>query len=487
MILIGFITRRVFVDNIGIQYLGLNGLLKNVLGIMTLLEGGFATSVVYNLYKPLAEDNRPKILALLQLYRKVYRWIAVGVIVLGTCLYPFISLFVKDSDNISYVGLVYFIFLFNSVINYFSAYKWSLINASQQVYRLTTINLLYQIGVSFSKLAILYFTKNYILYLIIEACFNLFYNFAVVIKANSLFPYVKTKQKYLVDNETKNSIINNIKALFINRVGGYLMHQTDNMVITAFAGLASVGLYSNYTLITGLVKSLVNQMLDSYSESVGNLIASESVDKVFIVFKTCFFINYLLVSIPIIILFNTLNPLIDWWLGAEYRIANYTVWIILLNFYLDSIRSTALTFKMKAGIFINDRWTPFIQGVLNVFLSLLFAKYWGITGVLLATAISILSIGFWQFPHLCYKFIFRKPLWDYFERMLFFSIVGVLTLFVSICLCNLLVLKNPFANIIVNAIISMISISIIYWIFFHKIEEFNDVKHYVSSFIYHRN
>ena len=165
MILLGFITRKIFVDNIGVQYLGLNGLLKNILGIMTLLEGGFATSVVYNMYKPLAQDDRPKILALLQLYRRVYRWIALGVVLFGVCLYPFLGYFLKDAEDLDYVGVVYFIFLFNSVINYFSAYKWSLINASQQVYKLTTINLCYQIGVSLTKLAILYFTKNYILYL----------------------------------------------------------------------------------------------------------------------------------------------------------------------------------------------------------------------------------------------------------------------------------------------------------------------------------
>ena len=107
MTLLGFFTRKVFVDNVGVEYLGLNGLLHNILGIMTLLEGGFATSVVYNLYKPLAEDDRPKILALLQLYRKVYRYIAVGVVVFALCLYPFIDLIIKDSENLEYISIVF--------------------------------------------------------------------------------------------------------------------------------------------------------------------------------------------------------------------------------------------------------------------------------------------------------------------------------------------------------------------------------------------
>ena len=114
MTLLGFFTRKIFVDSVGVEYLGLNGLLQNILGVMTLLEGGFATSVVYNLYKPLAEDNRPKIIALIQLYKKVYRYIALGIFVFALCLYHFLGNFIKDGEGLEYVSIVYFLFLFNS-------------------------------------------------------------------------------------------------------------------------------------------------------------------------------------------------------------------------------------------------------------------------------------------------------------------------------------------------------------------------------------
>lgn len=483
VIFLGFFTRKVFVDNVGLEYLGLNGLLQNILGLMTLIEGGFATSVVYNMYKPLAEDNRPKILALLQLYKRVYRLIALGIAVFSICLYPFIGYFLKDASQLSYVGLVYFLFLFNSLIWYFSAYKWSLINASQQVYKLTAINLVYQIGVSISKLAILYFTKNYILYLIVEALFNVVYNIAVVKKADQLFPYVKDRNKYSLDNDTKHSIITNIKALFINKVGGFFMHSTDNIIISAFVGVTTVGLYSNYTLITGLVKSLVTQALDSYSESVGDLIASESADKVYSVFTSCFFVNFLIVSIPVIILFNVLTPFVDWWLGSEYRLARITVWIILLNFYLDTIRTTTLTFKMKAGIFVNDRWTPFLQGLINLLLSLLLVKKWGIMGVLFATSISILSIGFWQFPRLCYKYIFHKPLWDYFKRICFYTSVFIVTLVISHLLCDLIVVEKSFIKLLINLLVSITITSVIYFLCFYRQKVFHNLCVYIRMLI----
>ena len=245
MTLLGFLTRKVFVDNVGVEYLGLNGLLQNILGVVTLLEGGFGTSIVYNLYKPLAERDEARIIALVQLYRKVYRYIAEGIFIFSLCLYPFIDLFIKDVQSLSYVSIVYFIFVFNSIVQYFTAYKWSLINADQQVYKLTVINLTYQVGLSLAKLGVLYFTQNYILYLVVESLFGIGLNIAIVHKANQLYPFIVTKVKYTVDKETKKKILTNVKALFLHSLGGYFMHSTSNIVISSFVGVVVVGLYSN--------------------------------------------------------------------------------------------------------------------------------------------------------------------------------------------------------------------------------------------------
>lgn len=480
MTLLGFFTRKVFVDNVGLEYLGLNGLLQNILGIMTLLEGGFATSVVYNLYKPLAEDNRPKILALLQLYRKVYRYIAAGIIVFALCLYPFIDLFIKGGEDLKYISVVYFIFLFNSIIGYFTAYKWSIINASQQNYKLMAINLTYQVGLNLSKLAILYFTQNYILYLVVEALFGVALNIAIIWKANQLFPYIKTRQKYVLDTATKQNISTNMKALFINKIGGFFMHSTDNIIISAFVGVTTTGLYSNYTLLTGTVRSIVDQALNSFSESIGHLIASESSEKIYDVFKTTFFVNFLVVSAPVIILHNTITPFISWWLGEKYLLGYTTLCAILLNFYIDLMRSTALTFKTKAGIFVKDRYTPLLQGCINLILSYVFVQYWGLSGVLFATSISILSVGFWQFPRLCYKYVFNKPLWNYFRKYIIYSLVAVGALILSYYICKNISYESPLLQAVCNGLISIAIIVIVYYLSFHRTSPYIQLLQYVK-------
>jgi len=481
MILLGFFTRKVFVDNIGVQYLGLNGLLSNILGVMSLLEGGFAASVVYNLYKPLAEDDRPKIIALMQLYRRVYRYIALGLAIFALCLYPFLGYFIKGGEDLEYVSVVYFIFVFNSIVGYFAAYKWSIINASQQVYRLTLINTVYQVGLNLTKLAILYYTKNYILYLVVESLFGVGLNVAYVHKANKLFPYINTKKKYEVEKETKNVIITNMKALFLHKLGGYFMHSTDNIVVSAFVGVSTVGLYSNYTLLTSVINTMVNQVLGSFSESVGNLIASENREKVYNVFKTIFFIDFLVSSIPVIIMFNTLGPFISWWLGDEYRLPNATLYAILLNFYIYAMRSSSYTFKTKSGIFVQDRFTPLLQGILNLVLSLLFVRWWGLTGVLFATSLSLFAIGFWQFPRLVYKYTFHQPLSNYFKKYVLYTIIGLITMGVSAALCHLNPVGHKLVYVIVNGIISVVCIAVIYFLAFCHTEQFGQMLMYAKT------
>lgn len=470
MTFLGFFTRKVFVDNIGIEYLGLNGLLTNILSVVSLLEGGFGVSIVYNLYKPLAERDEPRIIALIQLYRKIYRYIALGVLAMGLCIYPFLDVFIKDGDSLQYVSVVFFIFLFNSLLPYLTAYKWSLINADQKQYKLIGINLVYQIGLNLVKLAILYYTRNYILYLFVESIFGVGQNLAIIRKVNRLYPYIVTKIKYRVDEMTRKTLVTNSKALFLHSLGGYLAHSTDNIIISSFVSISVVGLYSNYTLITGYVNNYTAQVLNSFSESVGNLIATESTERVYSIFRTVFLLNFIVVSIPVIILSNVTNQFITWWLGSEYLLAPITLVVILLNFFIFGMRLSALTFKVKSGIFTQDRFSPLMQGGINLVLSLIFVRFWGITGVLLGTTLSVLSIGFWQFPRLIYKHTFHQPLRRYFIKYAKYTGIAVAAWFVAYLLCNLFT-GTSLGIIVCRGVISLIVPVGMYYVFLRNTEE----------------
>ena len=66
----------------------------------------------------------------------------------------------------------------------------------------------------------------------------------------TIFVY-KNKSKYTIDKDTKENIIMNVKALFLHNIGGFCVFGTDNILISSFISLATVGIYSNYTMIIG--------------------------------------------------------------------------------------------------------------------------------------------------------------------------------------------------------------------------------------------
>ncbi len=63
--LLSLISRTVFITSLGSQYLGINGLFTNILSIISLAESGIGSSIIFSLYKPVAENDEEKILILM--------------------------------------------------------------------------------------------------------------------------------------------------------------------------------------------------------------------------------------------------------------------------------------------------------------------------------------------------------------------------------------------------------------------------------------
>ena len=131
--IMAFVVRTVFIRVLNSEYLGVNGLFTNVLTILSFAELGIGTAIIFNMYKPVAENNIEKIKSLMQLYKKAYNAIGIIVFLLGLCIIPFMNFIVKDAPNIKEnLILIYILFLFNTASSYFFTYKKSIISAHQK-------------------------------------------------------------------------------------------------------------------------------------------------------------------------------------------------------------------------------------------------------------------------------------------------------------------------------------------------------------------
>lgn len=477
IILLGFVSRKVFVDSLGAEYLGVNGLLSNVLSMMVLIESGIGISIVYNLYKPLAENNKEKIVALVQLYKKAYTALAIIMLVMSSLLYPFMGYIMKTDVDIPGIFVVYTIFVGKNMISYLNAYKWALINADQKGYILSASNLVFQITTTLGKVAILMITQNYIAYLLMEVGIFVIQNVVNTIIVYNRYPYLREKSKYKIDLPTKNNIKQNVKAMFLHNIGGYLVFSTDNILISAFVGLKFVGLYSNYTMIISQVSALIDPIINGIGASVGNLIATEDEDKTYFIFKISFMVSFWVYSFAAIFLYNLLDPFISWFFGSEYLLSKSIIMVVLLNFYLTGMRGPISTFKSKAGLFTQDKYISVIEGVVNLFGSLVLIKYFGFIGVFLGTTLSTLVTVFWSQPRVVYKYLFKRKVSNYFMKYIFMMSVMLVTGFLTTYVSDFLIRGSSFISLVGRGVISVCVVNCIYLVLFRKSEEFS----YLSS------
>ena len=432
IILLGFISRRVMIDSIGVEYLGINGLMNNILTILSLAESGVGTAMVYALYKPLADNDIPKIRALMNFYKNSYRALAILTALIGLSIFPFLDFFIKDS-TVENSGIIYLMFLFSSVSSYLYSYKISMNNADQNKYLSTVFNTVTQILVLVVKVLILYVTKNYILFLSIDIGSTLIKNIIFSRMMDKRYPYLKDKSKVKLDDENRKVLYTNIKALFFGKIGYILSTCSDNLVISSMISLKTVGLYSNYTTLTSSVTGFVGTFILSIGASVGNLMAKESEDKVYDIFKVTTFINFWLYGFSAICLFSLSEPFIALWLGEEYIMRKEILILIVFNFLIGGLMAPIDSINSAAGLYKPDRFIPIIAAIVNLILSIILVKSLGLAGVLIGTLASTILFSFWIKPMLVYKYIFiNKKLFNYFvdiiKKILFIILVG--------CICS---------------------------------------------------
>ena len=270
--IMAFVVRTVFIKMLNTEYLGVNGLFTNVLTILSFAELGIGTAIIFNMYKPVAENDKEKIKSLMKLYKKSYNMIGIIVFILGLCVIPFMNIIIKDVPNIKEnLIVIYLLFLFNTASSYFFTYKKSIIYAHQKQCIIDNIDSIFYLTKSILEIIFLMLTKNFIVYLIIQILGTFIENIIIAIKADKMYPYLKEKDvKQLSKSESKN-IFENVKSLVIYKFGGVIMNGTDNILISSLVNVSTVGLSSNYTLIINSIKAIIVSALNGVTASVGNL------------------------------------------------------------------------------------------------------------------------------------------------------------------------------------------------------------------------
>ena len=411
--ILSFICRTAFIKTIGVDFLGINGLYASVLGVLSLTELGIGTAMNYSLYKPVAENDTEKIKSLMTVFKSAYRIVAIVVTVLGLMILPFLDVLVTGADGIKNVKFYYLFFLFNTVSTYFVSYKYSLVNADQKNYVITNITAVFNIAMHAFQIAVLFIFESYVAYLIIQAIMQLIQKIYTAIYIDKHYPYLKEKNVTPLEKNEKKKIITNVKALILHKIGDISVNQTDNIIISAFINVTTVGLVSNYTLITNTVNTFVNVAFGGTIGSLGNLFASSDKKKQHEVFRAMDFVDFWIYSFSSIALFSLIQPFISLMWG-NLTLPISVVALFVLNNYMVGQRVSVNNIKIAGGIFNQDKYLAIIQSIVNLVVSVALAFKFGIIGVYIGTIVSGVIPSLVR-PWIVYKNLFDDSVFKYYK------------------------------------------------------------------------
>lgn len=471
-VLLKFISRTVFIYVLGKEYLGIEGLFTNILGILSIAELGIGTAIVYSLYKPLAEIDMKRTSAILNFLKRAYFLVSCVILVIGLILMPFLPYIITGTTDLVDINLIYILYVFQSASSYwFSAYKGSMLQADQKKYILNFIRYLVNVITTVFQIIILLLFESFVIYTIIGILSNLAINLITAKKVDKMYPYILTNKKETLLKDEKKDIFKNVFGASLYRINSTIVRSTDNIVISAFISTVAVGIYSNYHLIINTIITIAKMIFSSIAASIGNLYASESKEKNYFIFKTICFFSFWFYGFFAICLWILLNPFITLWLNQEFLLANFTVLIIVIDFLMDGYQQVSITYKDACGLFWYGRYRPVATAILNIIISIYLASRMGISGVLLGTILSRLFTTWWFEPYMIYKYAFHKKSNEYFIKYIAFLIL----VFIVGALVSILCLpfsKYNIWNFLIKVVICLVVPNTIFFILFRRTEEF---------------
>ena len=473
-IIVGLVAQAVFIKILGSEYLGLNGLFSNVISMLGIVELGMGSAIIYNMYKPIAENDHEKIKSLMQFYKKSYRIITLIISIIGIMIIPFIK-YIVDIESVTVdinVYLVYILFLLETICSYILSYKRSMLYADQKEYITNIIHMGYTILVNTMQLTFLYFTHDYYLYLIIKVMMRLVENIVISSYVNRRYSYLLDNKVTKLDSKTEKDIFQKIRALFFHKIGTFIVSGTDNIIISKYLGLVTVGLYSNYYMIINAVQTVINHIIQATRASVGNLLVTESKTKQFDVFNKIRFVNFWISCFSSICIFVIMDSFITIWIGYKFVLPTKVLLVLVINFFIVSSRSTYGAFKEAAGIFYEDRFVPIIESLLNIVLSIIFVKKFGLMGVFMGTIGSGLVLWCYSYPKYVYNKLFGRKISDYMKETIYYFIIFILIAGFTYSLAILISFDNVYLQFISNVLIALIVPNVIMLLLFSKDENF---------------
>ncbi|MCA0132695.1 lipopolysaccharide biosynthesis protein [Winogradskyella alexanderae] len=434
-IFVQFFSRKLFLDHLGDEFIGLADTLRSFLGFLNLAELGIGTAIGYSLYKPIFKNEYLRINELIALFGHLYKKIGVFILISGILISFFFPLMFDDLDApLAIVYFTYYTFLFGMSLNFFFNYHITLLQADQKDYVITSNSQALNLVKIIIQCIIVYYFDSAIGWISLELIFYISNSYVLRRKVKRIYPWLKINQKTSNLILKKNpEIIKKIKQVSVHKLGAFVTNGTDKILIFAFISIETVAFFGNYSLLFSRLLQLINTAFAGTAAGIGNLVAENDKTNIKKVFWEMMALRFYLGGIAFILLYFITEPFISLWLGEKYILSKWVLNLFLINMFIKQIRVPVDHFKDAYGLF-QDIWAPVIQSIINLTMSIILLHYFDLAGILMGTTIAFsIIILIWR-PYYLYKYGFQDSLLKYWKD---FSVL-IISMIIPFYLCTLI-------------------------------------------------
>ena len=428
-IICGFVLPRLILNHFGSEVNGLVNSITQFLSIIAFLELGIGSVLQFSLYKPLAEKNEEEISKVLVSGQKFFTKIALILLVYVLFLMGVYPLIANQNFGFVYTATMIGAISISSFAQYFFGISnMLLLQADQKGYVpynvqtfaliLNTIvgSVLIELGASIHLVklstSLIFVLKPLILALYVKKHYHI--NWKIKYEGEPL------KQKW------------NGMAQQISDVA---LENTDNVVLTVFAGLKEVSIYSVYYLVISGIKYLLLSITIGMQSLMGELWAKQElevlrrffgwVEWVMHTAATFLFGATSVLILPFVIVYTNGVTDVDYVqpLFALLIVAANAVYCFRLPYHL---------MVLAGGHYKQTQYSCIIAMIMNIVISVLAVRFWGLVGVAIGTLIAMLYQTIWLAAYNSRNFI-EWPFKNFIKQMAVdFTTVVVLHVLVNL-------------------------------------------------------
>lgn len=480
-ILLPFGVRTAILYVLGNEYVGLSSLFVSILQVLNLAELGFASAIIYNMYKPLAEGNEPLVCALLAYYQKVYRFVGLFILVVGLALMPWIPQLIHGSwpSEINIYAL-YLLYLCNSALSYFLfAYKRSLLTATQRMDVIQTIHLFVHILQYVTEFLIIVVLKDFYIFVCVSIIATILNNLWMQYSSRKLFPQYVARGR--IGELLKKDIKKQVAGVMIGKLSDTSRNSFDSIVLSSFLGLTVVAIYNNYYYIYSGLYAIMIVVHNAMQASVGNSIAVESVEKNHNdLLKFQFAFSWITGWITVC-MFTLYQPFMKLWAGESLMLEFKDMVLFCAYFYAINMNGMRNLYFSGSGLWWKAKQAFVLEATGNLVLNLVLGYVWGVTGVLVATLVTIVLFNYIHRTQILFKSYFQSisPILFY-KNQLIYLVTTILCCVVMNCICTRF---EIFDGIIFRIIACLIIPNVLMLILLYKKKEFHEMKSLMKRFV----